>query len=285
MSFAFTLCEMAFRIPTQNDVPSTGFWGAATAVHQFCEPKYKTSHYVAEFYNSLSSFVYVFAAVYVLSRREARADPMIVINALAVTIIGLGSVAFHGTMLFEFELCDEVPMLVYISLAMLNKLGCHPMLLTRARCVVFASLVISACALTIAVYAKYAVYEFFVASFTALVLLDTALALTWRSKQRVTTWAVYMSMACILLGKILWECEVRLCSTDGRVWPLHVVWHALSCAAAYYGLLADMAARIDCGLSPAVAGGETKVALRWAAVPFSEVHVVCAAEEEGSKAR
>ena len=41
----------------------------------------------------------------------------------------------------------------------------------------------------------------------------------------------------------------------------------------------------ELGGSPAVAGGETKVALRWAAVPFSEVHVVCAAEEEGSKAR
>ena len=44
------------HIPTQSDVPSTGRWGPATSVHQFCEPKYATSPYFAEFYNSLSFF-------------------------------------------------------------------------------------------------------------------------------------------------------------------------------------------------------------------------------------
>eukprot|EP00966_Prymnesium_polylepis_P280543 6481907-Prymnesium_polylepis.1 len=35
---------------------ASGFWGTPSAVHQFCEPKYATSHFVAEFYNSMSSF-------------------------------------------------------------------------------------------------------------------------------------------------------------------------------------------------------------------------------------
>ena len=71
--------------------------------------------------------------------------------------------------------------------------------------------------------------------------------------------------------------QVRACSADRRVWPLHVVWHFLSCASAYYGLLSDMASRIDCGLSSApeaLAGGV--VPLHWAGVPFTEVRVTCA---------
>lgn len=264
-----------FTIPTQNDVPSNGYWGAATAVHQFCEPKYATSPYVAEFYNALSSFIYVFAAVYVLSEPAARRDPMILVSAISLAVIGLGSVAFHGTMLFEFELCDEVPMLIFISIALLNKLGAHPLLLTRGRCIAYTAFIVVACVSTIVVYAKFAVYELFVLAFTLLVVLDVIMGLTWRSRQRVTTWAVYASMGCIALGKVCWEIEVRLCSTDARVWPLHVVWHGLSCASAYYGLLADMASRIDCGLNSVTEGGEARVELNWAGVPFNEVRVVC----------
>ena len=264
-----------FRIPTSSDVPPTGYWGMATAVHQFCEPKYATSHYVAEFYNSISSFLYVFCAAYVLSKREARQDPMILLTTVLVAIIGIGSVLFHGTMLFEYELWDEVPMLLVISIGMLNKCFAHPLLLTRGRCLVFGACVICTCAATIVVYAKLQIYEFFVGAFTVLVIVDTALACTWRSRQRVTTWAMYMSAGCIVVGKLVWEVEVRCCAADKRVWPLHVVWHGLSCACVYYGVLADMASRIDCGLSPASKGEALgQVPISWAGVPFTEVRVV-----------
>ena len=124
-------------------------------------------------------------------------------------------------------------MLIFISIALLNKMGAHPLLLTRTRCVAYATLVVGACVATIAIYARFAVYEFFVAMFTVLVVLDVAMGLTWSSRQRVSTWAVYASIACIALGKVCWEVEVRVCSVDARVWPLHVVWHGFSCASAY----------------------------------------------------
>ena len=58
------------------------------------------------------------------------------------------------------------------------------------------------------------------------------------------------------------------------LWPLHVLWHVLSCGSAYYGVLADMASRIDCELSQApTAQGVVK--LSWLGVPFDEVRVVC----------
>ena len=167
-----------FHIPTQSDVPSTGWWGPATSVHQFCEPKYATSPYFAEFYNSLSSFIFVVAAAYMLSKPETRKDPLILLTILSVAAIGLGSVAFHATMLFEYELCDEVPMLIMIGLALLNKCHAHPLLLTRGRCAAYTACVTTAIGITIWIYAKLALYDFFVASFTALVVADTARTLT-----------------------------------------------------------------------------------------------------------
>ena len=94
----FFLVAAFFSVPSANTpgsaaVAASGFWGAPSAVRQFCEPKYATSHYVAEFYNSLSSFVYVGGAAYILSKPEIRRDPMMVLAAAAVAVIGLGSVA------------------------------------------------------------------------------------------------------------------------------------------------------------------------------------------------
>lgn len=260
-------------------VPS-GFWGSPTALHQFCEPKYATTPYVAEFYNSLSSFVYVIFAIYMFSRPEIRKDPMLVLSVAAVAVIGLGSVVFHGTMLFEYELCDEVPMLIFISIALYNKAGAHPLLMTRRRCILFVALVTLLCAGIIYLYAKMQIYELFVGGFTLMVILDVAFALTWHSKQRVTTWAMYMSIGCISLGKVFWEVEVRMCSRDSRVWPLHVVWHFLSCGCTYYGLLADMASRIDCGLS---FSNEDAVPIDWVGVPFTEIKVMKAPIHDRSR--
>ncbi len=63
-----------------------------------------------------------------------------------------------------------------------------------------------------------------------------------------------------------------MCSTDGRVWPLHVIWHFLSCGSSYYGLLSDLANRIDSSLS--TAADEHTVPIDWVGVPFAEIKVV-----------
>jgi dihydroceramidase len=269
-----------FRIPTSSDVPNTGYWGAATAVHQFCEPKYATSHFFAEFFNSVSSLVYVFAALHILTQPEVRQDMILFAMGLSVVTIGLGSAAFHGTMLFEYELCDEVPMLIFISMALVSKCGCHPWLLTRGRCQVYSAAVVVACTTTVFVYAKLAVYELFVASFTLLVVADVALAYTCCSTQRVTRWALNLSTGSLIVAKAVWEVEVRLCASDRRVWPLHIIWHLLSCASAYYGILAETASRIDCRAGVTFGGGDGKVyaagsivPLNWMGVPFAEVTV------------
>lgn len=226
---------------------------------------------------ALSSSIYVVTALCVLARPEARHDAMIMLSALAIAVIGVGSFAFHGTMLFEWEMLDELPMLMIMATFMLNKWGCHPALMSRGRCVGFGICVLGAFALTVAVYLKLAAYDFFIHAFTAFVLADAALQLTQTSRQPLTMWCMGMCAGCMILGRVAWETEVRFCETDGRVWPLHVLWHGLSALATYYHLLMDTASRIDCGASTYADGpnghARRSVAIRWALVPYREIRV------------
>lgn len=248
-----------------------GFWGAPTALNIFCEPKYSTSKYFAEFYNSLTSLVYVVGAAYVLSKREVRADALLAVAGLSIGVIGLGSMLFHQTMQYSMELLDEMPMMLYIALGCVSKCHAHPLLLTRRRCVGFGLACGLACGGACVAYAWLQYYEFFIASFTAFVLLDVSLACTWCSKQRPATWARNASVVLIVVGRITWETERHVCAADQRVWPLHCVWHFLSAASAYYGAFADMANRIDCGLGAAAGSRGATVPVRWLGVPFAEV--------------
>lgn len=229
--------------------PAHGFWGAPTALHTFCEQNYATTYFVAEFWNSLSSLLYCAAAAHVLAKPEARADRTIVATSLALFVTGLGSMAFHGTMLYEWELWDELPMLVFIGCALYTKAACLPPRLApfRGAFTVCAFLSVSGSAVAYLVFQQY---ELFVISFTAIVAADLLIALAQPAQSRAINWLKALCLFCAISGKVIWEQEVRMCASEPRVWPLHVVWHVLSSAAAYYGLLANMTYRLECSLNP-----------------------------------
>ena len=157
------------------------------------------------------------AALYALTDQSLLKDVNVVVESIAALVIGLGSAAFHGTMLYEYELCDEVPMLIFICIAMINKCGCHPWLLSPSRKRWFSIGIVCTCVGTIAAYAMLQVYEFFTFSFTVLVLLDVGLAVSSNARQPVARFAVKHSMFWLALAKLLWEIEVRGCSTDERM--------------------------------------------------------------------
>ena len=82
----------------------------------WCEINYQVSDYIVEFWNTLSSFSFVAVGIlniYVLSK----------INGIFIEkfiswlyiIVGIGSAAFHGTLKFNYQLWDEIPMVWVIS--------------------------------------------------------------------------------------------------------------------------------------------------------------------------
>jgi len=89
----------------------TGFWTPHTANHDFCEGNYEHSFYVVEFFNTISALVILFTGLYNFSLVIRYKLPAIFsVVTLFVAVVGLGSVAFHGTMKRWGQISDEVPM-------------------------------------------------------------------------------------------------------------------------------------------------------------------------------
>lgn len=88
------------------------YWGTPTASVDWCEKNYEVCHFIAEFWNTVtSSFIAVLGLVGMyLTLREGIERRFSVLYA-GIVVIGLGSVAFHGALLLEYQLSDELPMI------------------------------------------------------------------------------------------------------------------------------------------------------------------------------
>lgn len=80
----------------------------------WCEPNYDISPYVAEFWNTVSSTWIVFLGVYGVYKHTffKKVIPSSIFNMFyCLSIVGLGSMAFHSYLSYHTQLLDELPML------------------------------------------------------------------------------------------------------------------------------------------------------------------------------
>jgi len=105
-----------FHLPTD---PGVGYWGERTSAVDWCEPNYTWSFYIAEFFNTITSLPAAFLALYgvYLTFKYGYDKRFLVVNLL-IGLVGIGSAAFHGTLLYTGQIMDELPM-VYASLSLL----------------------------------------------------------------------------------------------------------------------------------------------------------------------
>lgn len=104
------------RFTALPDAHPTGVWGKPTSTIDWCEENYAVTKYVAEWWNTISNLTIILAGIYALGwvtryRHETR---FVVLSYLCI-IVGLGSAAFHGTLLFHFQLFDELPMVYALT--------------------------------------------------------------------------------------------------------------------------------------------------------------------------
>ncbi|KAF9899816.1 Alkaline ceramidase 3 [Linnemannia zychae] len=118
-----------------------GYWGPPTSSIDWCEDNYVWSYYIAEFFNSFSSFAMIIlgeAACYSINRLQSDMQriaassesttykiknsataatlkaPSLFRFKLAfrtITVVGIGSFLFHATLLHHMQMLDELPML------------------------------------------------------------------------------------------------------------------------------------------------------------------------------
>ena len=100
---------------------SAGYWEPHTSSVDFCEPNYLLTSYVAELHNTWSSLWLVLLGIvgslFCNVSREWRNIAMFSV----LSVVGVGSVALHGTLHWFWQSSDEVPML-WMNLAFLFSL-------------------------------------------------------------------------------------------------------------------------------------------------------------------
>ncbi|CAE7289389.1 Acer2, partial [Symbiodinium necroappetens] len=98
---------------------------SASNLFLFIFPRYVVSPYVAEFWNSLSNIpFFCVPAAYCLYRGQIY-DMRVKMIWISMFVVGLGSFMFHGTMRFEWEMWDEVPMFLLVLSAIVSKDDVH----------------------------------------------------------------------------------------------------------------------------------------------------------------
>jgi dihydroceramidase len=222
----------------------TGYWGPVDAIHQFCEPHYQTSPYLCEFYNTLSSFIFIGLAVYVWMYfpQMAQQDIYVRIALLWLALISVGSILFHGTMRYSFQLLDEFPMVGFMATLLCGKVS-----LWKHYAVLGQVFVVVSCVWLLYVYVVQAAYEIFLHGFTLLCVVDVIVGLLQPFHPRykkIQMHALVVGLIAILSGRVAWETENRLCHVTPSVWPLHSVWHMLGCWSAWTQLVFTFLSRL-----------------------------------------
>jgi dihydroceramidase len=98
---------------------SWGFWGRPTAEFNWCERDYVHSYYVAETWNTFTSLLYILPALYggFIVARSGKLQKRHVALMTSMVLVGLGSAAFHATLLYKSQLLDELPMFYLVQSA------------------------------------------------------------------------------------------------------------------------------------------------------------------------
>ncbi|KIY73484.1 alkaline phytoceramidase [Cylindrobasidium torrendii FP15055 ss-10] len=92
-----------------------GFHGPVTATLDWCEANYQFSYYIAEMANCFSNLFSISLAL--LGARNVFREGLpgrYSLGFLGFLFVGIGSLAFHATLLYHWQLADELPM-IYVA--------------------------------------------------------------------------------------------------------------------------------------------------------------------------
>lgn len=209
--------------------PGEGVWShvAAPATVDWCEPNYLLTPWVAEPYNTISSLWMVVLGVWGIAFVGGRRRFRILFGGLA--LVGVGSAAFHGTLLRPSQALDEVPMvllgLVAVWAVTLRGRDFHEGRAMAAVMAVFALGFVGSYALAPAAFALFiAVYGTLVAT---LVIQSVRRTFGAAGDARLRRLFVVGTGAFLGTLAMCWVPEHVLLGCDHPLQqvPLHAIWH------------------------------------------------------------
>ena len=243
-------CLDANRAPAYGPRPMqtnpTGYWGPSTSTVDWCETNYQHLFYVSELFNTASSLVLVLVGlVGVLLHRRVLERRFLLAFAL-LSVVGVGSTAFHATLQREHQMLDELPMLYLAIVIVYILLEDRPQrrfgswfplaLLGHAVLVTYLTAFTRGTAQFFLFQVSFASLEFYA--------LGRTYVLQRRSPDASVKRLFRLGIAAYALAIVLWLSDIQFCPVLNDTLPshglpnpqFHAWWHVLvSCG--FYTLL------------------------------------------------
>lgn len=217
-------------------------WGGITATLDWCEENlFYPVYFIAEFWNTISNVGMIVLGLYGAYRTMVIHNLPLkyVLGYLCITLVGIGSACFHGTLLFTSQLLDELPMIladgVFLYLV-------APKRWKTQQNYIFLALAILAYVLFVTVVYVYTRNAIFFESMYALgAILITARCVAWHRKygsvkkhdaaRDTIVWGTF----CFGLAFFLWNIDNTFCEKLREIrktlyfisplFQFHAIWH------------------------------------------------------------
>ncbi|KAF9181489.1 Alkaline ceramidase 3 [Haplosporangium sp. Z 11] len=245
------LIDLRLSASVSSAFDKIGFWSPNTASVDWCESNYVVSFYIAEFWNTISNVACFFAAAvgyYYFPGNERRFWLLFA----TFSLVGLGSVLFHGTLRHKMQLLDELPMLYSATMILFILVEAKhgpqgrwfPVLLTAW--IGFTTFIFSTTGGQLQFYT-------FQSTYTALQFAMIYFLRVLHVQQRAirgpnpdVSILIRRAFASALFAVTIWLIDLRLCEFVNGVgkksilrWnpQLHAWWHVFSACALYHATM------------------------------------------------
>ena len=197
------------------NITATEFWGEQDTSGQFCEDKYDHVYWIAEYYNSLSSFYYIIIGLIFLNTRVSHLGKTLI-------LVGIGAFLLHMTLRYYAQMLDESAMIILSFDAVRHV---KPRV---SRWLIFPILIFYV------LFHNYFLYFFIL--FAAFQIYIAHIGLKMTKPKSYAKWFLIGYIILFSLGTICWLADQFLCQYV-KSYQMHAWWHLLTSLAIGLGLL------------------------------------------------
>lgn len=202
---------------------------------QWCEGqtfKYMYSDYIAEFWNSITGIFLCIVAIYCYRKNKKHLNKKICqelyISNVLLFIVGIGTILFHGTLLYIWQICDEIPMLLLVIEynKLLSKLYNIPFSLHIYKCIpiIIFSYYINPSLQIILFQSIFTIYIIFIYYYCY--FINSKFNKLLKLYQKI-------SVMILIFSLIIWNIDNNFCNYS-KHFKLHALWHITTSIGMYY---------------------------------------------------
>ena len=193
------------------------YWGNITASVDWCETNYENSKYIVEYFNTISSLSMVICGVYGYYMTQRN-----LLLYTSILLVGIGSIMFHATLLWQFQALDEVPMIytcliiIYMSSTFISKKILIPLLFLYGLVATYLVVGKENKYQFVLFHTCYGIPHGIIMVYLVIVYKSTRNVVVRLRLQEIFGW--------FALGVMCWFLDLLFCETF-KAFQLHAWWH------------------------------------------------------------